>query len=101
MKSKYSFRRLPRHALIGALACLCYSLTSMMMTLVNKAIFSIFDFNYPLSMLLYQNIFTVALLQTAKYFGYLSFRGLEMPTVKQWYPVNILFIIMLSSGSYA
>jgi len=73
----------------------------MSTTLTNKILFQFFQFPYPLVLLLYQNIFTLVLLFGARYFGFLTFDGLQLETVKDWIPVNILFILMLSTGSYA
>lgn len=40
--------------LVPVIACVAYSLASISMTLSNKAMFSYFRFNYPITMLLWQ-----------------------------------------------
>jgi len=72
----------------------------MGMTFTNKAIFALFDFKYPLFLLLFQNVFTILLLKICKKLGYIDFRPLEWVAVQNWIPVNIFFILMLTSGNY-
>jgi len=95
------FRNLPRDAVIGIIACVSYSVFSMTTTFTNKAMFSFFHFKYPLCLLFYQHVFTLACLTIARYFGLIVVQPLQWKTVTEWYPVNILFISMLSTGSYA
>jgi len=89
----------------GAIACLCYSIASLLTTFSNKALFEIFSFKLPLTLLVYQHFFTT--------FGILTInRGsisegttkveyLDYRIVKIWYPVNLLFVGMLISGNFA
>jgi GDP-mannose transporter len=97
----FNIRKLPPEAYVGVIACLCYSAFSMSTTLTNKILFQFFHFPYPLVLLLYQNVFTLVLCLAARYFGFIQFPGLQKEVVKDWIPVNILFILMLSTGSYA
>lgn len=92
---------LSQQALVGIIACLVYSLCSMSMTLVNKAIFSSFQFQFPIFLLFFQHVFTVCLARIAKFRGIIDFTELKWDIVKIWYPVNLLFIGMLVSGSLA
>jgi len=91
---------LQKDTLIAIIACLSYATCSITMTLTNKAMFSTFSFRYPLCLLMYQHIFTVVFLYLGRKLGYLHYEPLNWTNVKNWYPVNILFLLMLASGSY-
>lgn len=46
----------------GVLSCFFYSLFSLNMTLVNKALFAYFDYKFPIGILFFQYIFTIGLI---------------------------------------
>jgi len=92
---------LPETAVSSITACLLYSIFSMTMTFTNKALFEFFHFEYPISLLMFQYVFTVFILTVAKFFGLINYTPLRWDIVQKWYPVNLLFICMLVSGSFA
>jgi len=100
-KCKTRVGELPEKAYFGILSCVVYSICSMSMTFTNKAIFSTYNFQFPLCLLFFQHIFTLVLVISARTLGYISFTPLKWNLVQSWYPVNLLFILMLISGSYA
>lgn len=96
----------PNHGSLDAvqtyaiLACLLYSLCSMMMTFTNKMVLSVYDFRYPMFLLVYQHVFSVIFVQAAKFMGFITVEPLKWSVVQKWLPVNVLFVAMLLSGSY-
>jgi len=90
-----------REMFIGISACSAYCVSSIMMTFINKAIFSIFEFNYPLSLLLYQYLFTVIIVGSGRLVKIVDFNTLDRSLMKAWWPANVLFLLMLMTGSYA
>lgn len=104
LKDRLCAIKLPERAIWGTLACVVYSLCSMSQTFTNKAVLSekMFNFNYPMLLLFFQHTFTLTLVLCAKYLGYVQFSTkIKWRIVRSWYPVNILFILMLISGTYA
>eukprot|EP01116_Phalansterium_solitarium_P011042 TRINITY_DN26653_c0_g1_i1.p1 TRINITY_DN26653_c0_g1~~TRINITY_DN26653_c0_g1_i1.p1 ORF type:complete len:332 (+),score=100.76 TRINITY_DN26653_c0_g1_i1:139-1134(+) len=95
------YLRLPRSAIVGLVACTCYSATSLIMTFTNKALLSTYNLQYPLFVLVYQNVFTLSALALAVRLDLLKLPPMRVSTLVRWYPVNILFLIMLASASYA
>lgn len=90
-----------REMFIGISACSAYCVSSILMTFINKAIFSIFEFNFPLSLLLYQYVFTVIIVGTGRVVRIVEFNALDRSLMKAWYPANVLFLLMLMTSSYA
>jgi len=82
-------------------ACLLYSVCSMLMTFSNKIVLSSFEFKWPMLLMAYQHVFTVIFVQVAQAFGFITVEPLQWKLVKKWLPCNILFVAMLLSGSYA
>jgi len=87
--------------LIPILACVGYASASISMTLSNKAMFTYFRFDFPITMLIWQSIFTIALMWILEKFNVISYRELKSEVASVWLPVNILFIVMLVSGAFA
>jgi len=102
LKNQICELKMPERVFLGILACLVYSLCSMSMTFTNKAILSVYEFKYPLTLLLFQHTFTLTLVLLARSLGYISFSPkIKWSLVRAWYPVNILFLLMLISNTYA
>ena len=77
------------------LSCLLYSACSIGMTLVNKAVTSSFGFRFNSTLLLIQGGMTTALLLGSSMLGFVKLEPLTISRVKQWLPINCLFILML------
>jgi len=85
------------------LSCLMYSGCSVSMVLANKAIpmtLSVDSRNIlpDTAVILFQCIVAVILVSIAKLLGYVDYPSLNLSLVKQWLPVNVLFLAMLSTG---
>jgi GDP-mannose transporter len=78
---------------------LCYSISSISMTLINK--FVLFDFKYklPNGMLFVQAVICLILLQLFAICGMIKYRSFKMDEAKAWFPVCILYTLMLYTGS--
>ena len=79
----------------AVMSCLLYSACSIGMTLVNKAVTSSFGFRFNSTLLLIQGGMTTALLLAASALGFVKLEPLTASRIKQWLPINCLFIIML------
>jgi len=86
-------------------ACLMYTLCSLLMTFSNKILLSAapigYDFRYPSVLLLYQSAFSTFFVYSLKLMGLISVEPMKWSVAKKWLPVNVLFVCMLLSGTYA
>jgi len=85
----------------AVVASILYICTSVSMIIVNKLILSTFAFNYPMVLLLHQNIMTVNSLYVAQRLGMLNYEPLDRARVIGWLPVDLFFIAMLLTGFYS
>lgn len=87
------------------IACLMYCLCSLLMTFSNKIILSTapmgYDFRYPSILLLYQSTFSTVFVYTLKLLGLINIEPMVWSLAKKWLPVNVLFVCMLLSATYA
>lgn len=89
--------------LSAMLSCLMYSGCSVSMVLINKAIpYTVAGKSKePLpdtAIILFQCVIAVILLIIAKLFKVVDYPELQWSIVKQWIPVNIFFLAMLTTG---
>lgn len=92
--------------LSGLLSCLMYSGCSVSMVLLNKTISYGLDpvmrERLPdLSVVLYQCIIAVVLVETARLLKIVEYPTFNIETAISWLPLNLLFIGMLASGFIA
>jgi GDP-mannose transporter len=87
----------------GVLSCLLYTLCSVCTVLANKYI----SYTVPLeakesipemTVILIQCFIAVVMVESARYAGWVEYPNFNMETARAWFPVNILFIGMLSSS---
>ena len=88
------------------ISCAMYTFFSVSMVLSNKAISTSLDQSIrakmpQMSVILYQNIIAVILVETAKYFKYIDYPNFSRETAQSWLPMNALFVAMLCSGFLA
>jgi len=90
----------------GIFSCLMYTGCSIAMVLANKAI----PMTVPASdrnnlpqtaIILSQCVIAVCLVETARYLRIVEYPGLSWDLIKQWLPLNILFMSMLFTGFLA
>jgi GDP-mannose transporter len=76
-----------------------YCTTSVGMVLVNKAALSSFGFQCPNTLLLYQCVIALVMVQAAHLLKIVTVERLQWRVVKLWLPVNIIFVGMLWTGT--
>lgn len=84
-------------------ACSCYAASSVALSLVNKALFSNHQFDYPWSVLMSQALGTVVCLTAYSFMrpGAKEALGLDLQLLRAMAPVTLLFAAMLGSSSRA
>lgn len=85
------------------LSCLMYSGCSVSMVLANKAIpMTLSNESRKIlpdtAIILAQCMIAVILVSIAKVLGYVDYPNLNLVMMRQWLPVNLLFLAMLSTG---
>ena len=88
------------------ISCAMYTFFSVSMVLSNKAISTTLEPEIrarmpQMSVILYQNIIAVILVETAKAFKYIEYPNFSKETAQAWLPMNALFVAMLCSGFLA
>ena len=88
------------------ISCAMYTFFSVSMVLSNKAISTTLDPEIrarmpQMSVILYQNIIAVILVETAKRLKYIDYPNFSKETAQAWLPMNALFVAMLCSGFLA
>jgi GDP-mannose transporter len=87
------------------IACLMYCLCSLLMTFSNKMILASspvgYDFRYPSVLLLYQSVFSTFFVYSLKILGLITIEPMVKSMALKWLPVNVLFVLMLLSATYA
>jgi len=75
-----------------------------MMTITNKEILGSLNhigyFPHPTGLVFFQNFVSFMFLRIAHLTGVLSVQSIQIDRLRQWVPLNLLFISMLTSGSY-
>eukprot|EP01112_Ceratiomyxa_fruticulosa_P016503 TRINITY_DN4998_c0_g1_i1.p1 TRINITY_DN4998_c0_g1~~TRINITY_DN4998_c0_g1_i1.p1 ORF type:complete len:337 (+),score=54.27 TRINITY_DN4998_c0_g1_i1:140-1150(+) len=85
---------------VSIISCVCYATCSVLMTLTTKSLLSSYKFNFPITILVYQHLFTLLLLNVFRRWGLIQFEEMSWNRAQKWLPVNILFASMILSGSY-
>ncbi|PKA53756.1 GDP-mannose transporter GONST1 [Apostasia shenzhenica] len=89
---------IPNQALLSGFA---YCLSSCSMILVNKYVLSGFNFNAGISLMLYQNFVSVAIVTTLSKLGIISTEPLTWRLIRVWLPVNVIFVGMLVTSIFS
>ncbi|EPZ32602.1 hypothetical protein ROZALSC1DRAFT_28138 [Rozella allomycis CSF55] len=80
-------------------ALLSYCMSSIMMTLTNKYVLSVHKFNLNFFLLGCQSLICVCLLLFCRSIGWVKFRQVERRNLIQWYPVSLMLVLMIYTGS--
>ncbi|KAL1969062.1 hypothetical protein VTN77DRAFT_896 [Rasamsonia byssochlamydoides] len=83
------------------LPVLAYCGSSILMTVMNKYVLSGLDFNLNFFLLCVQSIVCVVAIQTCKAAGVITFRDFSSDEAKKWFPITLLLIGMIYTGSKA
>ncbi|KAG0156665.1 GDP-mannose transporter 1 [Penicillium digitatum] len=84
-----------------ALPVLAYCGSSIMMTVMNKYVLSGLDFNLNFLLLCVQSLVCIAAIQTCKSMGLITYRDFNADEAKKWFPITLLLIGMIYTGSKA
>ncbi|KAJ5888909.1 GDP-mannose transporter [Penicillium taxi] len=84
-----------------ALPVLAYCGSSIMMTVMNKYVLSGLDFNLNFLLLMVQSLVCIAAIQTCKSMGLITYRDFSADEAKKWFPITLLLIGMIYTGSKA
>ncbi|KAF2404697.1 Golgi GDP-mannose transporter [Trichodelitschia bisporula] len=85
----------------GLLAIIFYCFSSILMTVTNKYVLSGLDYNLNFFLLCVQSVVCVIAIQTAKSMGFISYRDYNSDEAKKWFPISLLLIGMIYTGSKA
>ena len=90
----------------ASMSLLMYSVFSVSMVLSNKAIGYTVDPSLrskmpQISVVLYQNVLAVVLVEVAKYLKFIDYPDFQLSVAYAWLPMNALFVSMLCSGFLA
>ncbi|OKL62383.1 GDP-mannose transporter 1 [Talaromyces atroroseus] len=83
------------------LPVLAYCGSSILMTVMNKYVLSGLDFNLNFFLLLVQSVVCTIAIQTCKSAGVITFRSFNADEAKKWFPITLLLIGMIFTGSKA
>lgn len=83
------------------LPVLAYCGSSILMTVMNKYVLSGLDFNLNFFLLLVQSVVCTIAIQTCKSAGVITFRNFSADEAKKWFPITLLLIGMIFTGSKA
>lgn len=85
----------------AAIPVLAYCSSSILMTLLNKAVMSSFKFHPAFLMLSVQSLTCTLLLSICSYGGFVSHRPLNKEDVRKWLPVSAFMAVMLYTSGKA
>ncbi|XBW35359.1 hypothetical protein QEN19_000924 [Hanseniaspora menglaensis] len=83
----------------GPVSIVAYCFSSIIMTIVNKFVVNLKNFNMNFVMLFVQCLVCCTLLVVLKGLNYAKFRNLNKQDVKKWLPINFLLVAMIYTGS--
>ncbi|CAI7615643.1 GDP-mannose transporter [Penicillium manginii] len=84
-----------------ALPVLAYCGASILMTVMNKYVLSGLDFNLNFLLLMVQSLVCITAIQTCKSMGLITYRDFNTDEAKKWFPITLLLIGMIYTGSKA
>ncbi|CCF60337.1 hypothetical protein KAFR_0J02730 [Kazachstania africana CBS 2517] len=85
----------------GPISILSYCGSSILMTVTNKFVVNLKDFNMNFVMLFVQSLVCCLTLVVLKFLGYAKFRPLNKTDAKNWFPISILLVLMIYTSSKA
>ncbi|RAL08373.1 GDP-mannose transporter [Aspergillus homomorphus CBS 101889] len=83
------------------LPVLAYCGSSILMTVMNKYVLSGTDFNLNFFLLCIQSVVCIVAIQTCKACGLITYRDFSADEARKWFPITLLLIGMIYTGSKA
>ncbi|TBU30717.1 hypothetical protein BD309DRAFT_947967 [Dichomitus squalens] len=77
----------------------CYCMASILMTVVNKFVVSGSQFNMNFLLLCIQSSVCVGCVYTVKKLGVISFRDFDTKDAKMWFPISVMLVGVIYTGS--
>ncbi|KAI0741450.1 UDP-galactose transporter [Daedaleopsis nitida] len=77
----------------------CYCIASILMTVINKFVVSGRDFNMNFLLLAIQSSVCVACVVAVKKLGIISFRDFDSKDAKAWFPISVMLVGVIYTGS--
>eukprot|EP01102_Stenamoeba_stenopodia_P022275 TRINITY_DN9220_c0_g1_i1.p1 TRINITY_DN9220_c0_g1~~TRINITY_DN9220_c0_g1_i1.p1 ORF type:complete len:376 (+),score=65.62 TRINITY_DN9220_c0_g1_i1:43-1170(+) len=72
-----------------------YGLISISMTMFNKAVLSVYKFNYPITIGTLQSIFSILFLWLFAYLGYIKLPKITFADCKKYFPLSVSYLLNL------
>lgn len=85
----------------GPISIFAYCFSSILMTVTNKFVVNLENFNMNFVMLFVQSSVCVILLIILKSLGYAKFRPLNSTDAKNWFPISVSLVVMVYTSSKA
>ncbi|CCK68493.1 GDP-mannose transporter KNAG_0B00440 [Huiozyma naganishii CBS 8797] len=85
----------------GPISILSYCGSSILMTVTNKFVVNLENFNMNFVMLFVQSLVCTLLLVVLRLLGYAKFRSLNKTDAKNWFPISVLLVLMIYTSSKA
>ncbi|CCD26876.1 GDP-mannose transporter NDAI_0I03080 [Naumovozyma dairenensis CBS 421] len=85
----------------GPISILSYCGSSILMTVTNKFVVNLENFNMNFVMLFVQSLVCTLTLIVLKTLGYAKFRPLNKADAKNWFPISVLLVLMIYTSSKA
>lgn len=85
----------------GPISILSYCGSSILMTVTNKFVVNLNNFNMNFVMLFVQSLVCTLALVILRSLGYAKFRPLNRTDAKNWLPISILLVVMIYTSSKA
>ncbi|ORY09910.1 hypothetical protein BCR34DRAFT_363228 [Clohesyomyces aquaticus] len=82
-------------------AIMSYCASSILMTVTNKYCLSGVDFNLNFFLLCVQSVVCVVAISTCKTLGVITYRDFNSDEAKKWFPISLLLIGMIYTGTKA
>ena len=85
----------------GPISIGAYCFSSILMTVTNKFVVNLKDFNMNFVMLFVQSVVCALMLMILRVFGLAKFRPLNKTDAKNWFPISVLLVMMIYTSSKA
>ena len=85
----------------GPISILSYCGSSILMTVTNKFVVNLKDFNLNFVMLFVQSLVCTLTLMILRVLGYAKFRSFNKTDAKNWLPISFLLVLMIYTSSKA
>lgn len=83
----------------GPASILSYCASSILMTVTNKFVVNLDNFNMNFVMLFVQSLVCTVTLCILRIVGVANFRSLNRTDVKNWFPISLLLVLMIYTSS--